>query len=564
MLMYKLIIYTALFFSFLSASSEAFSQKKKQAENSFFEILRQYQSEDPDKAIKTITGYLAKNPESDAACYYLSNLYLRKGDSKNALKYIEKACQIDTANYWYLVQTARLYTQERDYTKAAAIYDKIKKEYPQKTTLYDDLIELYVQQKDYAKAVEVIDEIEKIEGKNEATVLTRFNIEVYQGKADEARQMLEEYDKESGSPRSSTILGDLYLNSQNDSLAKYHYDKALSADPSYSPARFGISEYYRMKRQYDLYFENINPFLADSNIDPSMKVSYIKEILKNGQFVQTFLKQVDTMMQNIYTAHPKDSSIAYEFAGYLYQTGNSEEAVKVLQTNILNYPNEENPYKQYLILLYYQELWDDLCREASYVLEKFPGSTDIMELKGIGLIKTDKPAEAIKVYKEIVKEEKGNPQATINPLAILGDLYYQTGNKKLAFEHYEKVLKLDPKNVPTLNNYAYYLSLEDKGLQRAYDMSKITIDEEPNNPTYLDTFAWILYKMEKYLEAKAIFKHAMLYGGKENADILDHYAETLFKLKEYDLAFIYWDQAKVIDPSLGIEEKISARKKEMK
>ena len=95
-------------------------------------------------------------------------------------------------------------------------------------------------------------------------------------------------------------------------------------------------------------------------------------------------------------------------------------------------------------------------------------------------------------------------------------------------------------------------------------MSKITVEIEPNNPTYLDTFAWILHLMGNNIEAKSVFKHAMIYGGKENADILDHYAEVLFALKEYDLAFIYWNQAHKLDPSLGIEAKIETRKKEMK
>ena len=65
-------------------------------------------------------------------------------------------------------------------------------------------------------------------------------------------------------------------------------------------------------------------------------------------------------------------------------------------------------------------------------------------------------------------------------------------------------------------------------------------------------------------EAKAQFKHALLYGGTENADILDHYAEVLFKLGEHDLAFIYWNQAKNLDNTLGIEEKIKARKAQLK
>jgi hypothetical protein len=52
----------------------------------------------------------------------------------------------------------------------------------------------------------------------------------------------------------------------------------------------------------------------------------------------------------------------------------------------------------------------------------------------------------------------------------------------------------------------------------------------------------------------------MIYGGKKSAVIIDHYADVLYTLKEYDLAFIYWDQAKALDNSLGIEEKIKLKK----
>lgn len=565
MLMYKLIISGAIFFSILFAPFEAIAQKNARAqEYSIYDAIKLYQYGNIDEAKKFLTTFVSKNPSSDLANYYLSNIYMRMGDYKNALIYVQKAAQIDPANYWYLVQLARLYTIGKELDKAAEVYDKIRSEYPQKTTLYDDLIDLYIQQKQYDKASLIIDEIEKIEGKNEGTVLTRFNILVYEGKADDARNILSEYDKESPTPRTSAILGDLYMNNQNDSLGRKQYEKALSMDPSYSPARFGIAEYYRVKRQFDLYFENINPFLSDSNIDPSMKVSYLKELTKNAQFVQTFLPQFDTMMMNTYNAHSKDSTVAYEYSGYLYQTGKAEQATQVLQKNILNYPSDKIAYRQYLAILYYQEQWDLLLSESQFVLEKFPGATDILELRGLAYVRTNKILQAIEIYKKLAAANPKDTLATTNALAILGDLHFQTGDKKSSFKYYEKVLKIDPNNVPTLNNYAYYLSLEEKSLNRAYEMSKKTIDSEPNNSTYLDTFAWILYKMGRYVEAKGIFKQAMLYGGKENADILDHYAETLFKLKEYDLAFIYWDQAKVLDKSLGIEEKIATRKKEMK
>ena len=135
---------------------------------------------------------------------------------------------------------------------------------------------------------------------------------------------------------------------------------------------------------------------------------------------------------------------------------------------------------------------------------------------------------------------------------------------KETYKYFKKALKIRPYDNGVLNNYAYYLALEGKSLKLAYEMSKKTVESEPDNTTFLDTFGWILYLMDKPVEAKAQFKHAMLYGGTESAAILDHYAEVLFRLKEYDLAFIYWDQAKAKDPTLEIDAKVKERKNQMK
>ena len=125
----------------------------------------------------------------------------------------------------------------------------------------------------------------------------------------------------------------------------------------------------------------------------------------------------------------------------------------------------------------------------------------------------------------------------------IGDAYHEKGNSKDAFKAYDKALKINPDYIPVLNNYAYYLSLENKKLKKAYTMSKKTIEAEPDNATYLDTFGWILHLLGKDLEAKPFFKHAMLYGGKDSAVILEHYAVVLEALGETDMAKIYRNQA---------------------
>ena len=58
---------------------------------------------------------------------------------------------------------------------------------------------------------------------------------------------------------------------------------------------------------------------------------------------------------------------------------------------------------------------------------------------------------------------------------------------------YEQILALDPMYLPVLNNYAYHLATHKGDLQKAEQMSALTIREDPYNPVYLDTYGWILH-----------------------------------------------------------------------
>ena len=61
------------------------------------------------------------------------------------------------------------------------------------------------------------------------------------------------------------------------------------------------------------------------------------------------------------------------------------------------------------------------------------------------------------------------------------------------YQVYEKVLRIDPRNLTVLNNYAYLLATQGGDLRKAEQMSQITIREEPDNSVYLDTYGWILH-----------------------------------------------------------------------
>ena len=530
---------------------------------SYLEALKNYNLGNHSLAEKQFRQIAVMDPANDAVHFYLSNIHLSRNELGKALEQMLKASEKDPSNSWYKQQLATIYDYLGKADKAIEIYTKLREEKPLESDLYDGLIELYIQQKEFGKAEEVLSDIEKSIGVNEATGLTRYNLMIYSGKQEEAMKYLVEFDKIYGSARTASVIGDNYAAGQEDSLAHIYYLKALSLAPDYMPASFGLAEIYRIKGQYDLYFERMNPFLSNKEVDPFMKVSYIKQILTNTRFIQTFLPQIDTMMQNLYRAHPEDSSIAYTYSLFLVQSDKSGEALEVLFENLQRYNDSKEAHRQYLSLIYYLQMWEPMEKMSDQALVKFVNDPDFLQFKGIAQVQSGQTENSIVTFKEILRHTKDSA-TVVNTLTTIADMNYRAGNKKEAYKYYKKTLKIEPRQIPALNNYAYFLALDGKELKKAYKMSKITIEAEPNNPTYLDTFAWILHLMGNHIEAKSVFKHAMIYGGKESAEMLDHYAEVLFALKEYDLASIYWGQAHKLNPELGIEEKARQKEKERK
>jgi tetratricopeptide (TPR) repeat protein len=171
-----------------------------------------------------------------------------------------------------------------------------------------------------------------------------------------------------------------------------------------------------------------------------------------------------------------------------------------------------------------------------------PGYPDFYMYIAMAQWAQQKDKTAIKNIKTGMKYASADSAFLNNAWMALGDIYYGGKKTKKTFECYEKSLNYNPNNATVLNNYAYYLSLLGKDLDRAYDMSKQAIDLD-DKAEYLDTFAYILYLKGKYAEAKSFFRRAIAAGGDSSAVVLEHYADTLEKLGDRYTAEIYWSQA---------------------
>ena len=530
------------------------------------EALKEYNVGNLQKARENFQKLAAIDPTNDAAYYYLANISIKTDDIVSGELYLKKGIQLDSSNFWYRDMLGQIYIKNKKLKEAIKVYEELLAMYPKKSAVYYSLVNLYLGAQETDNAREILRKIEASQGKSEAVAMTTFNIYRMEQNWEGGLNYLVDFDKEFQSPRIECIIADMYAERYRDSLAIEYYNKALKLQPDYAPAMYGRAEVYRQKGDFTNYFADIKPFLTNASVDPQMKTEYLKQIFQVPNFINRFRPQLDSIMLDMGQVHQADTTSNLFLASYWGQSGDNEKCKELLKRNSDLYPDKFSTVFQYVVAIYQMEEWENLEEAATQALQKFPANADLTQLRGIARFQQKKNSEAIESYKEMEKMALANKDTAmlITAYSVLGDLHYEKKDSKNAFSYYKKALKINPNENGVLNNYAYYLALEGKNLKLAYEMSKKTIESEPDNPTYLDTFGWILFLMDKPLEAKAQFKHAMLYGGTGSAAILDHYAEVLFKLGEYDLAFIYWNQAKQLDSTLGIDEKIKERKSQMK
>ena len=141
------------------------------------------------------------------------------------------------------------------------------------------------------------------------------------------------------------------------------------------------------------------------------------------------------------------------------------------------------------------------------------------------------------------------------------DVYFSMGDTLKAFETYEKALELYPGNFGVMNNYAYFLALSERDLDKAERMSAITVKAYPTSATYLDTYAWVFFKKKNYSMALMYIRSAIDNDDTHSADVLEHYGDILFVNGEPDEAQKQWQKALELDPeNARLQQKVKTGK----
>jgi tetratricopeptide (TPR) repeat protein len=524
----------------------------------FSEALKCFELQDWAAANVLFRKTIGIDPGCDACFYKLASIYLHSGYPDRALSLSRSAVRLDSTNFWYRMQLAQIYAVNRAYDKAIVEYRRLLRERPATEDLYFDLATLHTRINQLDSALHVLQQADAKLGFTEQSAGVQVEILMAQERDEEAEAMLVRLVEAFPEARYYSLLGEHYSSTDRDSLALQMFQNALTLNADYPPALLGEVDFYRRQGDFERYFQKLYGFCANKNVEDDYKVDYLSAMIRIPNFVPTFSAQLDSVF--LYLRTPPGPLTEPLYATYLLHSEQADSAATVLKINLRNHPEQSTAWHQYLAIEYYRNEWDTLSVYAGRAHERFPDEVDFISMKAMSLWQTKEEAEAITWFEKALPLIADDPKQTKQTYAFLGDLYYMEKNPKKAFENYERALAIDSGYVLVLNNFAYFLSEENKQLDKAYAMSKKAIEAEPDNATYLDTFGWILYKMGKAIEAKAIFRHAMVYGGKESAVILDHYGDVLRALGETDMAVLYWEMSLQKEPSEEVAQKIALTK----
>ena len=531
----------------------------------FLEAIRLKQAGDYDAAFDLLQHSLAINPHDASALYELAQYYLYLKQPARATTTIEQAVAADPDNYWYAQALSQLYLQQNEAEKATVLLEDMVQRFSTRIDPLYSLLEIYNQQEDYDRVLDVLNLLEQRMGKNEQLSLEKFRI--YLRKGDNKRafgemeNLVAEYPQDL---RYRVVLGDVYLQNGKKDEAYDIYQQVLTEEPDNAMAMYSLASYYEETGQDSLYQQQLDSLLLNRKVTPDIKSNIMRQLIIRNEQADGDSLRIITLFDRIMQQDPDEPDLPMLYAQYLLSKGMNQQSLPVLRRVLDIDPTNTAARMTLLGEAVNQKDYKGIVNLCEAGIESNPDMLEFYYYLVYGYIQEENRTADIlstcqKALEHVTPESKKDLVSEF--YAIMGDTYHTDGMVEQAYAAYDSALVYKSDNIGVLNNYAYYLSLERRDLDRAEEMSYRTVKAEPGNATYLDTYAWILFEKGNYAEARLYIDDAMKNGGGQSEDVVEHCGDIYYMTGDVDGALKYWKQALDMGcKSPKLKEKIEKKK----
>ncbi len=483
-----------------------------------------------------------KADSSYAPAQYLLARLGAGGDAEEAVRLARKAYESDRSNRTYLEMLGESLVRAQRYEDAIEYYSLLTRS-GSDPDHFRILSLLYQTNEQPFTAIATLDSAEIKIGRQ--PLLVRFRQRLYLAtlqyeKAEaEARRMIAEMPYV---PDSYLALAEVGSATGRDSLALASFGEAIRTDSTYLASWMALGDYYYKKHDFTNYLDVVGRLFDSSEIPLENKISQFESLTNNIRFYREYYPQINTLAGKLMIRYPADKQVTELYAEHLIASGQIEAALSLYKQNLDEESALPGDFGRIIEIEGYLERPDSVGIYLEKALRRYPRNAEMRAQQGHVHAIAKHYGEAVEAYKEALKYTQ-NDTLRGRLWGFIGDVEQQRGEMKRCYAAFDRALKYYPDNSSVLNNYAYFLSIEGRNLDRALSMATRATAISQNNATFLDTLAWVFYRLGRYDEAKKHMQQALSFDRTSSPEMALHYGDILDALGDTFMAKTYWRKA---------------------
>lgn len=546
------------------------NERQRRFNEFFLESVVQREKGDYAASFDLLRHALEINPNAPEALSAMG-LMLEAADSADSLDdagtYIKKAVELEPDNYYFQQQLAEYYDSRGKSKEAVERYEIMSRRFPEHDELLYNLAEIYRSGENWDALIKTLSRMEVQEGKSDEITLRKINAFSSAGKNDSSLVLINSLILSDPSNNTYRVIrGRVYGDMKDYEKEMAEYKAVLAQDPSNEMASLAIMNRKLAQNDIPAYIKAANSIAVNERMSVKTRIEALKSMIMSGNRGTVDSTAALPACRRILAkadCHPAFLDI---YQVYLSMLKAPTDSMAPIWRRLLKVKPDYSQVR--LKLLQY-------CISKSLVGETAKICDDGMQYEPENLVyyfyggllqfssnEKELSAETLKKGAALITGNT-NTELASDFYALLGDVYHDLNKDSLSFQAYDSALVYKDDNINALNNYAYYLSLKKRDLEKAAAMSLKTIKAQPKNTTFLDTYAWVLFEQGRYAEAATFIEEALknMSSDKGNASIYEHAGDIYAKLGKTGEALSMWRKAKSAGGnSKTLEKKIKFKK----
>ena len=476
---------------------------------------------DREKGIALMKRHVEAHPEDYHEATYFSDLCMELGHKDLGLEVVEKLAELN----------------------------------PTKTEVQMRLAAAYVRNEKYEQALKVYERIEEFEGESIETTAYKAALCSEIGDTIGAiEQMRHLYNTAPANVSYNLVMSEMFNQFGMPDSALYYLDRAQELEPNNGNVYFAKAQYYDAKGDSINFDKQIYNALVAPGLDVDTKLEVLTQYTSTQIMRNDSTDRVNNLFKVLIEQHPLEPKVHELYSMYFSTIKDYKHAVDELGYVLDLDPTNAQAWQRLMVVNVFDDNYPKAIEAAKKALEYNPKNMDLYRYIAPLYYQMKEYDKAIATYDDALAlvDSVEDKELYSDLLGGKGDVMVELGDTIGAYSLYEKALSIFPGNTSIMNNYAYFLSLSDKDLDKAESMAAKAVNANPNNATFIDTYAWVYFKKKNYDMALFYIKSAINNSDSPSSDIIEHYGDILYMTGDKEEAVKQWEKALELSPDSDI------------